>query len=134
MKVEPIFAWYDLWIGFFWDQKKRWLYFLPLPCLGLIFKFSQPNGPVRNSDYDELIARQNAINEQSNLGCNSIYGESEPGVIDMLIHCAVGENPKIGLAEMIEILHENYIENFNGISKKLSEAKRIYVHHPKNEK
>lgn len=39
MKVEYLFAWYDLWIGFFWDRKKKWLYILPLPTCGIILKF-----------------------------------------------------------------------------------------------
>jgi|GEM_PF-3377823 len=39
MKVELIFAWYDLWVGFYWDRKNRWLYFLPVPMFGLVFKF-----------------------------------------------------------------------------------------------
>jgi hypothetical protein len=29
------FAWYDLWIGAFWNQKKRRLLVQPLPCLGI---------------------------------------------------------------------------------------------------
>lgn len=37
--VSFIFAWYDLWIGFFWDRNKKWLYFFPIPCVGFIFKF-----------------------------------------------------------------------------------------------
>jgi hypothetical protein len=41
VRVSPICAWYDLWVGFFWDQKKRWLYVLPLPCLGIILKFGE---------------------------------------------------------------------------------------------
>lgn len=38
-EVSPIFKWFDVWIRFFWDAKKKWLYFLPLPCVGFIFKF-----------------------------------------------------------------------------------------------
>jgi len=38
MKIELIFAWYDLWIGAFWDQKKKWLYVFPIPMCGIIIK------------------------------------------------------------------------------------------------
>lgn len=31
-----IFAWYDLWVGVFWDRTKRKLYILPLPCIGIV--------------------------------------------------------------------------------------------------
>jgi hypothetical protein len=27
MKAKPIFAWYDFWVGMFYDKKKRLLYF-----------------------------------------------------------------------------------------------------------
>ena len=39
MRVRPIFAWYDLWVGFFWDREKRRLYFFPVPCIGLVVEF-----------------------------------------------------------------------------------------------
>ena len=35
MTIKPLFAWYDLWIGVFWDQAKRRLYVLPPSMPGL---------------------------------------------------------------------------------------------------
>lgn len=35
MKVSFFLAWYDAWIGFFYDQKMRTLYICPLPCVVL---------------------------------------------------------------------------------------------------
>lgn len=37
MKVKLIFAWYDFWIGLFIDQKKKTVYFFPVPMIGLKF-------------------------------------------------------------------------------------------------
>jgi hypothetical protein len=44
MKISFVFAWYDLWIGVYWDQIKRKLYVLPLPCVGIAFEF--PSKPA----------------------------------------------------------------------------------------
>jgi len=41
MKVTPLFAWYDFWVGVFWDRQKRRLYVLPIPCVGLVFDFGR---------------------------------------------------------------------------------------------
>lgn len=35
--VKVFFAWYDFWVGFYWDRKARALYVCPLPCL--VFRF-----------------------------------------------------------------------------------------------
>lgn len=51
MKISFIFAWYDLWVGFFYDKKKNWLYILPIPMVGIILKFKQkPPCPKCHSD------------------------------------------------------------------------------------
>lgn len=45
MSIKPIFAWYDLWIGLFWDRHKATLYVFPVPCFGfrIIFQEGNPN-------------------------------------------------------------------------------------------
>lgn len=39
ISVRPIFAWYDFWIGGFWDSAKRRLYIFPIPFLGFLIQF-----------------------------------------------------------------------------------------------
>lgn len=41
MRIRPLFAWYDLWVGAFWDRKGRKLYLLPLPCVGVVIEFGE---------------------------------------------------------------------------------------------
>jgi len=39
MMIRPVCAWYDFWVGLFWDRSKRRLYVLPCPCLGIVIQF-----------------------------------------------------------------------------------------------
>jgi hypothetical protein len=51
MKISFLFAWYDIWIGFFWDKNKRWLYILPVPCVGIVVKFK----PEETKNYIAVV-------------------------------------------------------------------------------
>jgi hypothetical protein len=42
MTIKPMFAWYDIWIGAYWDRERRRLYVLPLPMLGIVIQFKEP--------------------------------------------------------------------------------------------
>ena len=50
-RVRLVMAWYDFWIGLYWDGSKRRLYVLPVPCLGLRIDFRpKPTFPKKAAE------------------------------------------------------------------------------------
>ena len=64
MKIYRFFAWYDFWVGFFWDKYKRRLYFCPLPCCVILFQFAMKRGwstPYLVDLSDTALKREQAM-------------------------------------------------------------------------
>jgi hypothetical protein len=43
-KITFVFAWYDFWVGVFWDARKGRLYILPIPMVGIVVDFRPLDG------------------------------------------------------------------------------------------
>lgn len=65
MKIRPIFAWYDLWVGAFWDRKQRKLYILPLPCIGVVVEFPRviEESPYRRLEPDPVFGSYKSLQD-----------------------------------------------------------------------
>jgi hypothetical protein len=66
LKFQFIFVWFDLWVGFFFDRKKKCIYILPLPMLGIRFMFSGNYC----EDCKEPIASDDMVNHYSCRNCH----------------------------------------------------------------
>ena len=44
--IRVFFAWYDFWIGAYWDRDLRALFICLLPMLGIRIQFSQPEPQI----------------------------------------------------------------------------------------
>jgi hypothetical protein len=40
-RVGFVAAWYDFWVGLYWNGAKRRLYILPIPCFGIYIDFKK---------------------------------------------------------------------------------------------
>ena len=48
LRIRLFCAWYDGWVGYYWDRDKRRLYLLPVPYLGIRIDFHpKPIGDQR---------------------------------------------------------------------------------------
>ena len=59
MKVRRLFAWYDAWVGAFWDGKGRRLYLLPIPFAGVVLELGPPR--VFKSGMDRCFWRWTSV-------------------------------------------------------------------------
>jgi hypothetical protein len=50
-KIKLIFAWYDFWIGLFYDTKKKLLYIFPLPMVGIVIDYNSKQYEFLNYDF-----------------------------------------------------------------------------------
>lgn len=41
MTIRPVLAWYDMWVGLYWDRRERRLYVLPIPCVGFVIQLKR---------------------------------------------------------------------------------------------
>jgi hypothetical protein len=41
MRIRGLVCWRDLWVGAFWDARRRRLYLMPLPCIGVVIEFER---------------------------------------------------------------------------------------------
>lgn len=67
IRIRPVIAWYDLWVGIFIDRDRRKAYILPLPCIGISVEWRvapeksalslvHATIPVPRSDHPDLWA------------------------------------------------------------------------------
>ncbi len=55
LRIKVFFAWFDFWIGFYWDRKQKILYFFPIPMIG--FAFTTKHYTAENEPDGRLITK-----------------------------------------------------------------------------
>ncbi len=48
-RVSVFLAWYDLWVGAYWDRSSRALYLCPLPCVVIKVDMGYAKAPTSQS-------------------------------------------------------------------------------------
>jgi len=52
MKISPVFAWFDLWVGVYVDRKRKRFYVFPVPMLGVCVSWApRPQADVRGTSF-----------------------------------------------------------------------------------
>lgn len=51
MQVHLFFAWFDFWVGVYYDRRNRRVYILPLPMIGLMLEWGRAAPVVRERQW-----------------------------------------------------------------------------------
>lgn len=73
LKVKIFFAWFDFWVGFYYDRKKSILYFCPFPTF--IIAISLKDIPIPTVEYESERTNNNIHHELNESYINEICSE-----------------------------------------------------------
>ena len=86
MKLSFLFSWCNFWIGFFWDSKKKWLYFFYFPMCGVIFKFYKGKGQYKRTGFYD---KKGKMIVEGDIIIADGYGSIEEMNNEGYVHCVV---------------------------------------------
>ena len=87
LNIKLVFAWYDLWVGVFYDRPKQSLYILPVPCLGI--KITWGNVSKRFTDIYDVLALTYCSCIHCKCKCALLTSEEDRGVCNS---CNIGDH------------------------------------------
>ena len=73
IKVKPVFAWFDLWVGIYIDRPKKRVFVMPLPCIGFVISFG-----VRPNSTTVILTDPPKIRPASEVDIELIHGDLPP--------------------------------------------------------
>ena len=80
MKLRMFFAWYDAWVGFYWDAKRRVLYVCLVPCVVLAVECRAQQSAELGASAN---SRRNAISKKDARYARSMHRlEDEQDALD----------------------------------------------------
>ena len=60
-RISLFFAWYDFWVGIYWDHKRRMLYILPVPMFGIRIDLSPRVEKFCVACFETMVVRETRL-------------------------------------------------------------------------